>query len=212
MNIDNFPEDATPIDHDQLAALIPGHVSTVGELNQVEAANIALAISWLASRRRLPNKILLEPFLRQTHKRMFGDVWRWAGKYRIRPIDWPADLGSPPWRIAGDITDLCADASLWIDHSVPALSIVSAVQIRFSDEDAARFHHRLVVIHPFPNGNGRHSRLVTDALLVACGRSAFSWGSANFQSHGSARKAYIEALRKADRTHELTDLVLFARS
>jgi Fic-DOC domain mobile mystery protein B len=213
---DDTPEDATPIDQDQLAALIPSHIATIGELNSVEATNIAMAQAWLVSRRRTAAQILNEPFLRQVHRRMFGDVWRWAGKYRLRPIDWPADVGAPPWRVAGDVTDLCADASLWLSDASQLrtlrASIPTGSACAFSDEDAARFHHRLVVIHPFPNGNGRHARLVTDAILHVCGGVAFSWGSTSLQSHGSARAAYIAALRKADSTYDVSDLVAFARS
>ncbi len=192
--------DTTPVDQDQLAALIPGHVATLGQLNQVEAANIALAQLWLMRRRLTPNNVLTERFVRQVHQRMFSDVWKWAGSYRRRQIDWPAEIGSAPWDIAPDVVNLCADAQLW------------AGTLPITDLDAARFHHRLVVIHPFPNGNGRHARLLTDTVLRATRAQPFTWARSNLSAQNTIRSEYINALRTADKSLDFSELIAFARS
>ena len=66
------------------------------------------------------------------------------------------------------------------------------------DEISARFHHRLVYIHPFPNGNGRCARTMTDLLLHRSGHQRFQWG-AGLEKVGEARSRYISALQAADR-------------
>ena len=81
-----------------------------------------------------------------------------------------------------------------------------------ADELAVRFHHRLVAIHPFPNGNGRHARLAADLLLELLGEPVFSWGSQNLNEDGASRAAYLDALQWADRELDYEPLLLFARS
>jgi len=107
----------------------------------------------------------------------------------------------PAWQIDTELHNLCADCATWIEHNAyPA------------DEIAARFHHRLTAIHPFPNGNGRHARLMTDIILVhLLGQPRFSWGSGNLVTAGDCRKQYIEALRAADRL-DYGPLLVFVRS
>ena len=115
--------------------------------------------------------ILSEGFILRLHKRMFGNVWKWAGKYRTSR----KNIGVPPWEVAVGVRGLCEDAKLWIGSvSNAADAADSAIA---SDEIAARFHHRLVSIHPFANGNGRHARMMADLLLVhGLGRERFTWG------------------------------------
>ncbi|WP_374566370.1 Fic family protein [Nitrosomonas sp.] len=74
-----------------------------------------------------------------------------------------------------------------------------------------RFSHRLVAIHPFPNGNGRVSRLIGDLLAQQLEQEPFTWGRANLVDAGETRARYIEALRAAD-NHDIRPLLLFARS
>ena len=112
----------------------------------------------------------------------------------------PVGVGSTPGRIASDVVDLCRDAAFWV------------VDGTISDEDAARFHHRLVVIQAFPNGNGRHARLAVEALQRQLGSIPFSWGTGIITAVGDTRTAYVAALRTADRSAMLNELVAFARS
>jgi Fic-DOC domain mobile mystery protein B len=149
----------TPLDPDEMEGLIPRHVTTQGELNQVEQANIIEAMAW-STGRSLPG-LLTESFLRELHKRMLKDVWKWAGKYRTTV----KNLGVFPEQIPAEVRKLCEDTQYWIQN-----------QVYPWDEIGARFHHRLVAIHPFPNGNGRHARLAADLLLRTQGQDPFSWG------------------------------------
>jgi Fic-DOC domain mobile mystery protein B len=163
-------------------------VLTRKELNRAEAENISRAMTWLfLSRRRLRSEsVAREAWLQRLHRRMYDEVWAWAGQYRT------ADR------------NLEADAQAWLTDT-------SAT--RFSDDECAiRFGYRLVVIHPFPNGNGRWSRLASDALIVALGGNRFTWGGASLTETGQLRRSYITALRTADTSRDFGPLVAFARS
>jgi Fic-DOC domain mobile mystery protein B len=183
----------TPLEAEEREALIPSYIALRRELNEAEQANIAAAMRWLAGRRR---DVLDEVFLRQLHKQMFGQVWRWAGSYRTTA----RNIGVDAYRIGVDVAQAVGDARYWRDHATYP-----------PDEIALRYSHRLVAIHPFPNGNGRFSRLVGDLLAEQLGQSRFTWGSADLVDPNATRKAYIAALRAAD-NHDFAPLLAFARS
>ena len=184
---------ATPLTPEERNGLIPTYLTLRGELNELEQQNIADADRWSFGRKR---NVLGEPFLRGLHRRMFNRVWRWAGKYRTSE----RNLGIESYRIETELHQALGDVRYWIDHKtyVP-------------DEIAVRFHHRLVSIHPFPNGNGRWSRLAADLLSVSLGGERFTWGRANLQAPGDVRRRYIDALKAAD-NHDVAPLLAFARS
>jgi len=187
------PEDATPLTPEERTDLIPAHIAYRAELNAAEQENIARGQDWALARKR---DLLTEKFIRDLHRRMFGDVWRWAGKFRTTE----RNLGIPYFEIPMAARELLEDAKTWVEHNAyPA------------DEIAVRFHHRLVKIHPFPNGNGRHARLMADLLVMSLGGERFSWGRANLQQAGDVRRQYIEALRAAD-NNDYGALLRFARS
>jgi Fic-DOC domain mobile mystery protein B len=187
----------TPLDPDDAEALIPSWVSTRGDLDRAEQENILRAEAWARGRTfRLP-RLLAERFVRQLHRRMFGEVWRWAGSYRTSN----KNIGIDYWRIADEIGQLLGDSLYWVENEVYE-----------PNELAVRFHHRLVAIHPFPNGNGRLSRTAADLLVEALGGERFSWGASLAAKDPSvARRTYIEALQAADRG-DIADLLAFARS
>lgn len=186
-------DSGTPLAPEEKRDLIPAHIAYRSELNAAEQANIVHGQEWAMRRRR---KILDERFLLALHRQMFGDVWRWAGRYRTSE----RNLGVAVWQIAVDMRALIDDARTWIAQaSYPR------------DEIAVRLHHRLVWIHPFANGNGRHARLVADLLVMQHGGERFSWGRASLYSASELRQRYITALREADR-YDLAALVAFARS
>lgn len=188
------PDDATPLRPEEQAGLLQTWVTTRADLNEVEQANIQAAMDWLRRRRR--GDLLTEAFLRQLHQRMFGQVWAWAGTFRRSE----RNLGVQTYLIPTEVEALLRDARYWIPHaSYPP------------DEIALRFHHRLVLIHAFVNGNGRHARLVADLLVTELGGAPFSWGGDGLGSIGQLRERYIQALRLAD-AHDLTALLAFARS
>lgn len=172
---------ATPLDPDEAQGLIPRHLSTQGQLNEWEHQNILDGQEWAFSRRR--KDVLSIDFMLSLHVQMFGNTWEWAGTFRATNknigVDWEY--------IAVRLGDLCEDVKAQLEHK--------AYPIR---ETAARFHHRLVHIHPFPNGNGRFGRAVTDLLLVENGEKPFTWGEGDLVAAGEVRTRYIEALRQAD--------------
>lgn len=187
-------EGETPLDEDELAGLIPGHLKTRGDLNVWEQQNIADAETWLARSRRSPGEVLSEKFVRALHRRMFDATWRWAGRYRTSE----KSIGVTWESVPTQLRDLLGNTRAQVEAaSLPR------------DEIAARLHHRLVLIHPFANGNGRHARAFTDEFLRSVGVSPFTWGAGS--AAGDVRAAYLAALRAADRG-EFGPLVKFVRS
>ena len=190
-----YPEGASPIDPDEAKGLLLTHITTRGELDRWEQDNIVEALTWLD--RAKPTDILNEQFVKELHRRMFGNVWRWAGHFRHSD----KNIGGPWHQVPTSLKNLCDDARLWMD-----------LHEELPNPIAVRFHHRLVSIHPFPNGNGRHARLMTDLLLgniLHCSR--FTWGSENLSRVGNARQRYIEALHAADE-HNYGPLLEFVRT
>ncbi len=188
------PEDdaSTPLSHEELQGLRLSYVTLRHELNDAEQANIHEA-SLRARRRKF---VLDEENLNRLHREMLGHVWNWAGKFRTTN----KNLGVPYYEIPQALRALLDDTKHQLEcQAYPA------------DEIAARFHHRLVKIHLYPNGNGRHSRLAADLLLESIGRPAFTWGSASLTAAGENRDRYIAALKAAD-DHDHRPLLAFVRS
>ncbi len=194
-------EGETRLTPDELAQLIPGHIQTRSELDELEAENIRHAITWLARRRRR-NPLSIN-FMRDLHHHMYGEVWRWAGQFSL---EYHRPLGADANQIEPDLRVLIDDCQFWIeDGSFPDPS-----------ELLATFHHRLTRIHPFPNGNGRWARLMTDVLAEQIDASAISWGGATpeaalHQAGTVERVIYIEALQTAD-GHDLCPLSALIRT
>ena len=184
---------STPLTHEEREGLIPSYITLRSELNEAEQANILEAEEWAFARRR---DVLDERFLTTLHKRIFGRVWRWAGEFRRTG----RNIGIDPYHIPVELRQLLDDCRYWIEHGTFE-----------PDEIAAHFHYRLVFIHPFPNGNGRHARLATDLLLIKLGRPRFSWGRDNLVDASETRRRYVSTLRAAD-NHDIVPLLKFARS
>ena len=192
----DYPPGATPLDADELASLIPGHITTQGELNEWEQLNIVQGEQWALRQRGQRKEILNEAFLRQLHKQMFGETWKWAGDFRKSDKNIGVD-----WRNIGvELKKLLDDVRYQVEHSAFP-----------GDEIAVRFHHRLVAIHPFPNGNGRHARMMADLLVERLGKARFTWGSKSLVDPNDTRKQYIAALQAAD-ARNIAPLLAFARS
>lgn len=184
---------ATPLTPEERAQLIPTYITTRAQLNEAEQLNITEADLWAFNRKR---DVLSEEFLRNLHKRMFRKVWKWAGTFRTSE----RNIGIDAYRIGVELRTLLEDVAYWIAHNTFA-----------PDEIAVRFHHRLVFIHPFQNGNGRHARLAADLLAVKLGQKRFTWGSANVVEPAATRAAYVVALKAAD-NYDVLPLLAFARS
>ena len=190
-----LPQDdgQTPLTPEELEGLVPSHITLRGELNEAEQINIVEAQSWGYKRNR---SVLNLKFLNDLHKRMFGRVWTWAGQYRKTG----KNIGVEAYMIQIALKELVDDVTYWLEHSTYE-----------TDEIAAHFHHRLVFIHPYPNGNGRHARMTADLLLRSMGRAPFTWGNDNLADPGKTRSEYVTALRAADR-HDYGPLFAFVRS
>ena len=198
LNLDHIPEQ-TPIDEEEKEGLKIASISTNGELDEFEQQNIEQAILWTLGKKINSEELLSEGFVKGLHKRMFGGVWTWAGKFR----NTEKGIGIESWKIPTELRILLDDVKFWIENdSFP------------EDEIAIMLKHRIVSIHCFPNGNGRHSRLMADLIAEKIFlRAVFSWGqgNANLSKASDLRTEYLKALRKAD-LGEFSDLIKFARS
>ena len=184
---------ATPLTSEEKLGLMPSYITFRRELNEAEQINVTHAEQWAFSRKR---DVLNEAYLRRLHKQMFQDVWTWAGEFRTSE----RNIGVEPWRIVTELRELLENVRYWIAH-----------QTYTADEIAARFHHKLVWIHCFANGNGRHGRLATDLLLVNLGQPRFTWGRQSLVNAGDTRRSYVAALRAAD-NRDIQPLLKFVRS
>jgi Fic-DOC domain mobile mystery protein B len=188
------PDDAaTPLTAEEKQDLIPSYIALRRELNEAEQINVTAAEQTAFARRR---NVLDERYLRRLHQSMFRDVWKWAGKFRKSE----RNIGVQPWRIAPELRELLDNVRFWIAHKTYVV-----------DEIAARFHHKLVWIHCFPNGNGRHARLAADLLVVSLGQARFTWGRQSLVNPGQTRQRYVAALQAAD-NHDIQPLLAFVRS
>ena len=194
-----YEEGQTPLDEEEKDGLLIPSVTTRGELDEVEQRNIEEAVRWTVTRRRKFTlaEVLTEDFVLALHRRMFGSVWVWAGGFRQSN----KNIGVDKYQIGVELRILIDDCRFWIENgSFP------------EDEIAIRFKHRIVSIHCFSNGNGRHSRLIGDvAVEKLLGREVFSWGGKDLIHRGDFRCGYLAALREADKGN-YQQLLRFARS
>ncbi|MEU4602284.1 mobile mystery protein B [Kribbella sp. NPDC023972] len=200
MQLSGHEDGQTPVDADDAQYLTADYswIRTRDELNDAEASNITDALIWLEDEDLAASDLLHQSFLRELHHRMFGEVWSWAGRIRTRDTT----IGVPPVQIQERLQALLGDTLFWIEHGTYG-----------SSELCVRFHHQLVFIHPFVNGNGRHARLAAGALAdsLGLGPDHLSWGARSGQSPSEARRRYLDALRAADKG-DYTDLLANAVS
>jgi Fic-DOC domain mobile mystery protein B len=185
----------TPLSPEELADLIP-NLATKEELNEWERENILVARTWAIGDRTRALDLASDEYIRKLHGKMFDQTWKWAGQYRRTE----KNIGVPVHQIRERLMTLFGNVRYRIEHATYP-----------PDETAIQFHHQLVLIHPFPNGNGRHARLTADVLLIKLGHPALTWGLANLAKEGEARAKYLEAIRAAD-SGDIQPLVNFARS
>ncbi len=185
---------ATPLTPEEQEGLKQTWIATRADLNSAEELNIEQALTWL--RRQRSKDILHEDFVRRLHMQMLGEVWTWAGAYRTTG----KNIGVDPSQIRMELLSLFDDTSYWIENNTFPI-----------DEITIRFHHRLVAIHPFANGNGRHARLMADHLIQKLGGAVFTWGHETLIENGKTRTQYISALQAADR-YDIAPLLNFSRT
>jgi Fic-DOC domain mobile mystery protein B len=196
---DEPPAGATPLTRDDIEGLKPSWISTQAELNRAEAENILRGRGWASRTRQARLWYLNDTGLRLLHRHMLGDVWTWAGRLRVGETN----IGIDPYQIPVALRALGEDTLAQIGDGA---SLAYPI-----DELALRFHHRLVLIHPFRNGNGRHSRLAADLLIADLRAEPFTWGGSDLTNSSSLRTDYLAAIRHADTTQDFGPLIAFAR-
>lgn len=193
----DYKDGQTPLDEEEKEGLKIKSITTQGELDDFEQLNIEKAVEWTIHTKLKMEKILTEKFIKDLHKKMYDDVWKWAGEFRRTE----KNIGIPWTQIGIELKNLLDDTKYWIENKT------------FPPEEVAiRFKHRLVSIHCFPNGNGRHSRMMADIIMESIfGDEIFSWHQSNMIKANETRKKYINALRKADNGN-ITPLIEFAKN
>lgn len=191
----------TPLDADAIRGLIPVWVATRADLNEVEAENVASGYAWLRRNKATIPVQLTVGFASELHRRLFGDVWRWAGKYRTKDLN----IGNDWHAITAAVKQLADDFAYRLDETRRPADAGAL------DEACVDYHFRMVSIHPYLNGNGRHARASADALVAALGQPVFTWGSRSIVEPSKTRADYIAALRAAERG-DLAPITAFARS
>ncbi|MEN9440073.1 MAG: hypothetical protein RLZ33_149 [Bacteroidota bacterium] len=198
LNLD-FTSGQTPLEEEEIVGLKILTINTKAELDEFEQKNIEEALLWTIGTKIRVDKLLSETFIKTLHKRMYGEVWNWAGTFRRSE----KNIGINYWKIPTELKILLDDTKFWIENKTYP-----------EDEIALRFKHALVSIHCFPNGNGRHSRIMADLLVEKIfKRSLFTWGQSNslLSNESNVRMNYLNALKKADKG-DFNTLINFARS
>jgi len=191
-----YAEGQTPLDEYEKEGLIIRSITTRGELDELEQLGVEQAIEFYLNKRFAIQRVLNQDFIKGLHYRMFREIWEWAGNFRVTN----KNIGVDKYEISIEIKNLIDDALFWVEGNIFG-----------EDEIAVRVSHRLVKIHPFANGNGRHSRLIADIIISNCfGGTLFTWGSKNLVRQGEARSAYLGALKAAD-DNDYKPLIDFSR-
>jgi Fic-DOC domain mobile mystery protein B len=193
----DYIDGQTPLNEEEQNGLLIPSITTREELDEFEQLNIEKAIQWTFGKKWNAEQLFSEKFVKDLHKRMYGEVWKWAGAFR----ESEKNLGIKSYLIPTELKVLLDDAIFWVQNDTYS-----------PDELAIRFKHRLVSIHCFSNGNGRHSRLMADLIMEKLFNATFfSWGSSNLVKATETRKAYIKAVKMADK-QDLQPLIVFAKS
>ena len=193
----DYKDGETPLDDDEKEGLLIKTIATRGELDEFEQQNIEQAVLWSLNRSFKPEAVFTEEFIQGLHKRMYGDVWAWAGDFRQTN----KNIGVDKWQISVELKYLLDDTKFWYANNTYN-----------PDELTIRFKHRLVSIHCFPNGNGRHSRLMADIIIEKIFKQpVYSWGATSLVKEGNTRAAYLSAIKAADQG-DIEPLIKFARS
>ena len=192
----DYKDGQTPLEEEEKEGLKIKSITTQGELDEFEQLNIEKAVEWTIHSKFKLEKILAEKFVKVLHKKMYGDVWKWAGEFRKTE----KNIGIPWTQIGIELKNLLDDTKYWIDNNT------------FPPEEIAiRFKHRIVSIHCFPNGNGRHSRMMSDIIMESIFRTEiFSWHQSNMVKVNETRNKYIKALKEADKGNFIP-LIAFAK-
>ena len=192
-----YKDGQTPLEEEEKEGLRIQTITTQGELDEFEQLNIEKAVEWTIHANLKPEKILTEKFVKDLHKRLYGDVWKWAGEFRRTE----KNIGIPWIQIGVVLKNLLDDSKYWIENKTYS-----------PEEIAVRFKHRIVSIHCFPNGNGRHSRMMADIIMESIfEKEIFTWHQSNMVRADEIRKEYINSLKEADNGN-INPLIEFAKN
>ena len=187
----------TPLEEDEKEGLLIKSITTHGELDEHEQLNIEKAIEWTLQAKFKTEHILTEEFIKKLHKKMLDEVWAWAGEFRKSG----RNIGVDWIKIGTELKYLLDDTKFWIKNKTYS-----------PDETSIRFKHRLVNIHCFPNGNGRHSRIMADIIIESIfEKEVFTWNNSHMAKPDETRKKYISAIREGDQGN-IEPLIEFARN
>lgn len=186
----------TPLPPELQKGLKLKHIQNMGELDEFEEKNIAEGLVWLKKNNENYRQY---NFWEKLHKKLFGNVWSWAGKLRDHELDNPYFL--LPHHIRPALKTLEDDFEYWLKKR----------EISFN-EIAARFHERIETIHPFPNGNGRFGRILVEHFCLKEKAEVPKWGMAIKNDPKLRREKYIDALDEARRTKKYEVLIKFMYS
>lgn len=184
------------LDEEEKLGLKIKSIATHGELDEFEQLNIENALEWTIRGKFKTERILSEMFVKQLHIKMYGDVWKWAGEFRKSD----KNIGFSWTLISSALSILLDDTKYWVENKT------------FEPEEIAiRFKHKIVSIHCFSNGNGRHSRMMADIIMESIfSRQPFLWHQSNMVNADAIRTKYIQALKKAD-NGDFKPLLAFAQ-
>lgn len=192
-----YDDGQTPLNEEEKEGLLLKSITTHDELDEHEQLNIEKAVEWIIGLKLKKDRILTEDFIKTLHKKMLGKVWRWAGEFRKSE----KNIGTKWINIPVDLRTLLDDTHFWIENKTFP-----------PDEIAIRFKHRLVSIHCFPNGNGRHSRIMADILIESVfEENIFTWNQSNMVKADETRSEYIKSIREADKGN-MEQLIKFAKT
>lgn len=193
----DYTDGQTPLDEDEKDGLLIPTIATRGELDEFEQQNIEQAVLWSLNRSLKADVVFTEDFIRGLHKRMYNNIWAWAGEFRKSN----KNIGVDKWQIPTELRTLLDDTKFWYTNNTYS-----------PDETTIRFKHRLVSIHCFANGNGRHSRLMADIVIEKIFKLPhYTWGAANIIKQADTRSAYLDAIKAADKG-DIQPLINFARA
>ncbi len=190
--ITDQPEGATPLD--EISGLLRSEITTRSQLDGAEALNILNAEDWI-ERGRLGG-VFTMGFYEQLHRRMFDEVWEWAGQLRSVTGARP-NIGVSPERVPMELGRVAMEYNReWEKYHEDSL-------LPF----VAKYHHALVLVHPFDNGNGRWSRLACDVIVKRLAKETpITWATDTLNVQSDERTRYIAALRSADE-HDYQPLI-----
>lgn len=191
----------TPIDGDELDALLPAVREALGEPptkaavfdleQQIQDEVAADSLTAVIDGSLALDELMTDHFVRDLHHRSYGDVWLWGGRLRVRELN----LGVAPEYIAVELRTALEN----LTERWNATSDFTPRQLGIA------VHAETVRIHPFADGNGRSTRLLADLVFAAAHDST----EVELYNWSIDKERYITLLREFDGHRNPADLAAF---